>query len=64
MSRSDNSSKGCKSYPHRGRGFKADYRRPAVRAARKAAKLALRTGGETDPRMTYHHRHSALWDRF
>lgn len=64
MSRSDNSSKGCKAYPHRRRGFAVKYKRPQVKAARRAARLALQSGDETDPRMTYHHRHSALWDRF
>lgn len=64
MSRSDKSSKGCKAYPYRGRGFSRDYKRPAVKKARRAAKLALLTGDETSPRMTWHHRHSALWDRF
>jgi hypothetical protein len=64
MSRSDNSSKGCKAHPHRGRGFRASYLQPRNKAARRAARLALRNGDETSPRLHWHHRHSALWDRF
>ena len=64
MSRSDNSSKGCKAYPYRGRGFSRNWKRPAVKAARRATRLALRAGDETGPRLHWHHRHSALWDRF
>jgi hypothetical protein len=64
VSRSDNSSKGCKAYPRRGRGFARNYLRPRVRAARRAAKLALRDGEEAAARLHHHHRHSVLWDRF
>jgi hypothetical protein len=63
MSRSDNSSKGHKAYPHRGRGFRVNYRLPRTRAARRAARLAL-ASGEEPVLIRAGHRHSALWDRF
>lgn len=61
MSRSDNSSKGHKAYPHRGRGFRENYARPDIRRARHAAREALASGKEPEPMRL---RHSGLWDRW
>jgi hypothetical protein len=61
MSHSDNSGKGHKAYPHRGRGFRVNWRRPRVKSARRAERLALARGEEPQQ---VSHRHGALWDRF
>lgn len=58
MSRSENSGKGCKHYPRRGRGFKR-WARPYTRAARRKTVLILAAGKEPPPSR---HRHGALWD--
>jgi hypothetical protein len=65
VSRSDNSSKGCKTYGRRGPGFRVNWVRPRNKAARKKVRDALRVGGgEPGTATALTHRHSALWDRF
>ena len=64
MSRSDNSSKGCKTYGRRGPGFRVNWVRPRNKAERKRVRAALQRGGEPGAVSALTHRHSALWDRF
>jgi hypothetical protein len=58
VSDSDNSRKGSKSYPRRGRGF-TWYHKTENKRARKKAKAELTSGTEPAPTR---HRHGALWD--
>lgn len=60
VSRSDNSRKGSKAYPRRGRGY-TWFRRSRVKRARRAASTDLAKGSEPVPDR---HRHGALRDWF